>query len=243
MGRPHGPIPTSPSRSPPLRSFLGTVEDSSGALVSHAIVVLRPSTNRTPIQTETDSSGGFHLEKIPLGSYTLTVAAPAFKDVTILINFKGKRLPPLTLLRESRAQVWFLIVWTLRSITHLTSCRRLTFTRRPLWPGMLRGSRNPPAHGDKAHTGSRPTPALEKRSHAANTTDPPTRPLHTSTHSSQTAADVRLSDTPNSSPPQSTWTTSPRRRLVPHVTVVFHVGISRLSLSAYFRLTFPLDRS
>jgi hypothetical protein len=73
----------------------GTVQDPSGAVISHAIVLLRPSANRTPIRTETDSSGGFHFEKILVGSYTLSIAAPAFKDATIPITFKGKRLPPL----------------------------------------------------------------------------------------------------------------------------------------------------
>jgi Carboxypeptidase regulatory-like domain len=67
----------------------------SGAVISHAIVLLRPPANRTPVRTETDSSGSFHFEKIPVGSYTLTIAAPAFKDATIPITFKGKRLPPL----------------------------------------------------------------------------------------------------------------------------------------------------
>src|SRR5437870_4869627 len=84
------------SQSPSTSSILsGTVQDPSGAVISHAIVLLRPSAKGTPIQTETDSSGSFHFEKIPVGSYTLTVAAPAFKDATIPITFKGKRLPPL----------------------------------------------------------------------------------------------------------------------------------------------------
>src|SRR5438445_7387770 len=47
----------------------GTVQDPSGAVISHAIVLLRPSANRTPIRTETDSSGSFRFEKIPAGSY------------------------------------------------------------------------------------------------------------------------------------------------------------------------------
>src|SRR5882724_5938847 len=76
-------------------TLFGTVQDPSGAVISQAIVLLRPSANRTPIRTETDPSGGFHFEKIPVGSYTLTIAAPAFKDATIPITFKGKRLPPL----------------------------------------------------------------------------------------------------------------------------------------------------
>src|SRR4029077_7336440 len=98
----HAPdSPTAPSSSDDSQSsstssiLSGTVQDPSGAVISHAIVLLRPPADRTPVRTETDSSGSFHFEKIPVGSYTLTIAAPAFKDATIPITFKGKRLPPL----------------------------------------------------------------------------------------------------------------------------------------------------
>jgi hypothetical protein len=82
----------------------GAVQDPSGAVISHAIVLLRPSAKGTSIQTETDSSGSFRFENLPVGSYTLIVAAPAFKDATIPINFKGKRLPPLRVTLSLAAQ-------------------------------------------------------------------------------------------------------------------------------------------
>ncbi len=73
----------------------GTVLDPSSAVIAHASVVLQPSNNAPSLATETDSSGAFHFEKLPTGSYKLTISAPGFTDATLPIKISAKRLAPL----------------------------------------------------------------------------------------------------------------------------------------------------
>lgn len=73
----------------------GAVQDPSGAVISHATVTLQPSGKTEPLRTETDSSGNFRFEKLPPGSYTLTVSAAGFKDAVSAVTIGAKRSSPL----------------------------------------------------------------------------------------------------------------------------------------------------
>ena len=73
----------------------GTVQDPSGAVISHATVVLQPSGEAEPLRSETDSSGNFRFEKLPSGSYILTVSAADFKDAVTSVTIGAKRSSPL----------------------------------------------------------------------------------------------------------------------------------------------------
>ena len=73
----------------------GTVQDPSGAVIAHATVVLQPSGQAEPLRSETDSSGSFRFEKLPSGSYILTVSAADFKDAVSSVTIGAKRSSPL----------------------------------------------------------------------------------------------------------------------------------------------------
>jgi hypothetical protein len=86
------------SASPQSSSVLsGTIQDPSGAVISNATVSLQSSPEASPIETQTDASGAFDFEKIPPGTYTLTVTAPGFKAATlpVPVAVTAKRRPPL----------------------------------------------------------------------------------------------------------------------------------------------------
>ena len=76
-------------------ALAGTVQDPSGAVISRATIALQRSGEATPIQLETDSSGNFRFEKLPTGSYRLTVSAAGFKDAASTITISAKRTSPL----------------------------------------------------------------------------------------------------------------------------------------------------
>jgi hypothetical protein len=86
------------SQSPSsLAALAGTVEDPSGAVVPNASVRLQVSREVPGFQSQTDSSGSFHFEAVPPGSYVLTVSAPGFKDLILSLTINTKRQPPLRL--------------------------------------------------------------------------------------------------------------------------------------------------
>src|SRR5687768_7803535 len=60
-------------------SLLGTVTDPTGAVVSGATVIVENVGTRGSQTTQTDGSGSYAIERLPVGEYTLTVTAPGFK--------------------------------------------------------------------------------------------------------------------------------------------------------------------
>jgi carboxypeptidase family protein len=66
----------------PTGTFLGTVKDSSGALVPGANVTAREQETGTSRSIATDSSGEYRLAGLPPGHYDLTVDAAGFKTAT-----------------------------------------------------------------------------------------------------------------------------------------------------------------
>ena len=78
-----------------LYALSGTVLDPSSAVIAHASVLLQPAKDLPALQTETDASGAFHFEKLPFGSYSLTVSAPGFTNASLPIKISSKRLAPL----------------------------------------------------------------------------------------------------------------------------------------------------
>ena len=62
-------------------TILGTVTDSSGAVVPHAKVTV-VNTDRNAVQrtTQTDNNGYYAAPLLPIGRYAVTVAAPGFKS-------------------------------------------------------------------------------------------------------------------------------------------------------------------
>jgi len=53
--------------------ILGTVTDSSGAVVPEAKITATSPTLPTGVTTTSDSSGRYVLESVPIGTYTVTV--------------------------------------------------------------------------------------------------------------------------------------------------------------------------
>lgn len=59
-------------------TILGTVEDSSGALLPNAIVTIENTGTQFHLALKTDGSGGFTSAPLPLGTYTVRVTASGF---------------------------------------------------------------------------------------------------------------------------------------------------------------------
>ena len=59
-------------------SVHGAVIDPSGAAIPSAYVGVTSNTLPRGISTQTDARGGYLLPALPVGSYTVTVAAPGF---------------------------------------------------------------------------------------------------------------------------------------------------------------------
>jgi len=81
-------------------TILGTVSDSSGAVVPGATVtVIEQSTNSTRTVT-TDSTGRYLVTLLPVGTYTVKATAPGFKEVelkNVLLELQENREANFTL--------------------------------------------------------------------------------------------------------------------------------------------------
>src|SRR5207248_6156226 len=64
-------------------TIVGVVEDSSGAVVPNADVVLTHTATAEARRTRSTSSGEFNVPFLHLGEYTVTVTAPGFKTKTL----------------------------------------------------------------------------------------------------------------------------------------------------------------
>jgi len=61
-------------------SLRGTVTDPNGNTISGATVTLRNTESGTERSVATDAEGGYQLQQLPAGSYTLSVAALGFAN-------------------------------------------------------------------------------------------------------------------------------------------------------------------
>ena len=61
--------------------ILGTVTDDSGAVIAGATVTAESPTLPQGLQTTTDAAGNYVLERVPIGTYTVTVASAGFANV------------------------------------------------------------------------------------------------------------------------------------------------------------------
>jgi hypothetical protein len=63
-------------------SFLGTIQDGSGAIIPSAVIkAVHVDTQRT-YQTTSDPSGGYRMPTLPVGRYDISVEHPGFKRAT-----------------------------------------------------------------------------------------------------------------------------------------------------------------
>src|SRR5215469_10668345 len=72
-------------------TLTGTVNDKSGALISHATIVITDLASGVKRTTTSDDRGYFSLVGIPVGNYDIAVSAPGFntlvrKDIAVHIN-------------------------------------------------------------------------------------------------------------------------------------------------------------
>jgi hypothetical protein len=63
-------------------SVLGTVTDTSGAIISQAAVTVTNRSTGTTTKTVTDSGGHYTVPELPPGDYSVTVESPGFKTAT-----------------------------------------------------------------------------------------------------------------------------------------------------------------
>jgi hypothetical protein len=64
-------------------TFVGVVEDISGAVIPNAAVTLRQTATGDTRKTVTTGSGEFNLPFLQVGTYTVTAAAGGFKTKTL----------------------------------------------------------------------------------------------------------------------------------------------------------------
>lgn len=60
-------------------SIVGTVTDSTGAVVAEATITVTNVDTGTTVKTTSDSSGNYVVTPLPVGNYTVTVEARGFK--------------------------------------------------------------------------------------------------------------------------------------------------------------------
>ena len=94
-----GVLPVSLLAQNPNGTLRGTVQDSSGARVSSALVTLSNPQTSFARQVQADSRGEFRIEDISPGSYLVTVTANGFADAssTVLIAVSSIREITVTL--------------------------------------------------------------------------------------------------------------------------------------------------
>src|ERR1700676_679175 len=77
----------------------GLVKDQSGAVVPHALVVVKGSSLVGTKEIETDSSGYYRFANLPPGGYTVTVTATAFRTVKRDVTIEGGHLAQVHITR------------------------------------------------------------------------------------------------------------------------------------------------
>jgi Carboxypeptidase regulatory-like domain len=105
----------------------GTVNDPSGAVVSHAEVVLVGTSLVGTKAAATDSAGYYHFANLPPGNYTLTVTARGFKSVKRAgITIEVGHLPTLNLTLEVGASETVVEVSGAAPVIDVTTTRTMT---------------------------------------------------------------------------------------------------------------------
>src|SRR5579872_364148 len=77
-------------------AIVGTVADSSGAPIKGAKVTATDTERGTVYQSETNDSGSYDINRIPVGTYELKVVAPGFQTLV---------RPPFTLVLNQTARI------------------------------------------------------------------------------------------------------------------------------------------
>ena len=68
-------------------SILGSVTDKTGAVVSNATVTVTDPQTGTTREVKTNGNGEYLLSSLPVGTYILTAAAPAF-EASVITDIK-----------------------------------------------------------------------------------------------------------------------------------------------------------
>ena len=95
---------TSSNGEPAARSLSGVVLDPSGAAIAGAHVVLHPSQQSTPLETETDTTGSFHFDRVQGGKYDIEVRAEGFRDMRIQAAVTARRKVALRIVMQISVQ-------------------------------------------------------------------------------------------------------------------------------------------
>ena len=107
-------------------AITGTVEDSTGAVVANAAVrIVNQDTGAVARSTKTDANGSFSAPLLPVGTYTVNVSSPGFKegkfaDIAVRVTETTKilgKLSPLQVLEKIEVQAQVQSVETTTSTT------------------------------------------------------------------------------------------------------------------------------
>src|SRR6266702_2822053 len=77
------------------RGLRGTVQDTSGALIAGAEVIVTTQGGDTVAQGSTDNSGGFHFADLPPGSYSIDISKEGFREVRQSVRIGSSPHSPL----------------------------------------------------------------------------------------------------------------------------------------------------
>src|SRR6266571_4056381 len=77
------------------RGLRGTVQDTSGALIAGAEVIVTTEEGNTVAQGSTDNSGGFHFADLPPGSYSIDITKEGFREARQSIRIGSSPHSPL----------------------------------------------------------------------------------------------------------------------------------------------------
>ena len=81
--------------APRLQDLIGTVHDTSGAVIVGATVTLSTQNGAVVSRSVSDSSGTFHFRNVDAGNYTLDVTQPGFREVRQQVTLTSKPRSPL----------------------------------------------------------------------------------------------------------------------------------------------------
>lgn len=95
---------TSSNGEPAARYLSGVVLDPSGAAIAGARVVLHPSQQSTPLETETDTTGSFRFDRVQSGKYDIEVRAEGFRDMRIQAAVTARRMVALRIVMQISVQ-------------------------------------------------------------------------------------------------------------------------------------------
>jgi outer membrane autotransporter protein len=76
----------------------GTIQDTSGAVIVGAQVIVTTQDGRTIAQGTTDSSGSFRFANVSAGNYTVDVTRPSFREVKQQIKVGSGTRPQLRII-------------------------------------------------------------------------------------------------------------------------------------------------